>query len=751
MLGMGWFPATLGGLDRYYRSLLEHLPEASGVVIGPAGDAPPSVRVVASQDSPLPTRLLSYWLAARRASKSAEVIDSHFALYAAAPLLSGSLGSRPKVFHFQGPWAQESVAAGDTSRMRLILRRALERRVLRGADAHIVLSSAFRRVIVEGYRVAPWNVHVWAPGVALDVFTPGDRSEARARLGIDPEAFVTVCVRRLVPRMGVRSLLDAWARIADELPPSSVLLIVGEGPLRAELAERVAQLGLSARVRMLGRVSDEELLDVFRAADVAAVPTVAFEGYGLVVLEAAACGTPSIVSDVGGLPEATIPLDRSLVVAANDAEALGERIKAASRGALPSRAATRGYAERFAWAAVAERHRDLYRRLVEGRRDERLRVVYLDHVARLSGGEIALLRVLPHLRHVNAHVILGEEGPLADRLAQAGVSVEVLPIAASLRDLRRESVRLGGASPVAVWRTLAYVARLARRLRQLRPDIVHTNSLKAGVYGILAARALGIPVVWHVRDRISADYIPRPAVRLVRALIRLADGLVANSTATLETVASASRRSEHWVISDSVELSPYPREADGTATTFGMLGRIAPWKGQDLFLRAFASAFPAGEERAVVVGAPMFGEEHYERELHELVSRLGLTGRVEFRGFREDIWRELARFDVLVHASVIPEPFGQVVLEGMAAGLAVLAPDEGGPAAVIADGETGRLFRSRDAGSLAAAMRELSEDAAGRERLGASARGAVEPYRPDAVAGRLEDVYDSVLGRAARD
>jgi glycosyltransferase involved in cell wall biosynthesis len=302
-----------------------------------------------------------------------------------------------------------------------------------------------------------------------------------------------------------------------------------------------------------------------------------------------------------------------------------------------------------------------------------------------------------------------------------------------------------------VWQTLAYVVRLARRLRRLRPDIVHTNSLKAGVYGILACRALGIPVVWHVRDRISADYIPRPAVRLIRALVRLADGLVANSTATLETVSSAARQSRQWVISDSVELSPYPREADGAATTFGMLGRIAPWKGQDLFLRAFASAFPDGEERAVVVGAPMFGEEDYEREVHQLAASLGLTGRVEFRGFREDIWRELARFDVLVHASVIPEPFGQVVLEGMAAGLAVLAPDEGGPAAVIADGETGRLFRSRDAGSLAAAMRELSEDGSARERLGASARGAVQPYRPDAVAGRLEQVYECVLGAAARD
>ena len=182
-----------------------------------------------------------------------------------------------------------------------------------------------------------------------------------------------------------------------------------------------------------------------------------------------------------------------------------------------------------------------------------------------------------------------------------------------------------------------------------------------------------------MRDRIAEDYIPAAAVRLVRALIRrLADGVVANSTATLETLPPADRGRLSWVIPASVQVSSHARARHTGATTFGMLGRIAPWKGQDLFLSAFAAAFPGGEERAVLVGAAMFGEEGYERELHELAASLGIAERVEFRGFREDVWPELAGFDVLVHASRIPEPFGTVVLEGMAAGLAVLAPDEGG-------------------------------------------------------------------------
>jgi glycosyltransferase involved in cell wall biosynthesis len=742
MLGKGWFPATLGGLDRYFRALLEALPEATGVAIGPAEDAPESVTVIAREDSSLPRRVLGFWQAARRRSDGVEVVDAHFALYALAPMLCGALRSKPTVFHFHGPWAEENAAAGDSSRVRLQLRRGLERLALGRADAHVVLSGAFRRVLVERYRVSPWEVHVLSPGVALERFTPGERDAVRERMGIDAGAFVVLCARRQVPRMGIDGLLDAWGRIERSLPEGSTLLLIGDGPLKARMLERTRCPPLAFRVRVMGRLSDAELIDAYRAADVAVLPSIAFEGFGLVVLEAAACGTPSIVTDVGGLPEAVLGLDRSLVIPAGDGEALDARLLGAARGALPERAATRRYAESFDWASVGERHRELYQRLAANRREPRLRVVYVDHVARLSGGEIALLRVLPHLKDVNAHVILGEDGPFADRLQQAGISVEVLPIGAATRELRKDAVRPGGPSPTALLGTASYLARLTLRLRQLRPDLVHTNSLKAGVYGTLAARAVGIPVVWHVRDRIAADYLPRPAVGLMRTMIRhLPDGVIANSSATLDTLGSPGHRAVRCVVPDSVEVSELPRASRSSEPVFGIVGRLAPWKGQDLFLRAFAEAFPSGGARAVVVGSAMFGEQSYERELAELATRLGLEARVEFRGFREDIWSELASFDVLVHASVTPEPFGQVVLEGMAAGLPVIAPDEGGPATLISDGQTGRLFRSRAVDSLAAAMVALGRDPGERERLGRSARAALAEYHPDAVAAQVSELY----------
>jgi glycosyltransferase involved in cell wall biosynthesis len=751
MLGKGWFPSELGGLDRYYRDLLEHLPEASGVVIGSDAPVPPRVQAVSGHDQALAQRVLAFWRAAQRVANDADVVDAHFALYALTPLWLGRLRRKPVVLHFQGPWAQENVASGDRSRVRRAARALLERMAYSRADEAVVLSSAFRQVLVQRYGVKPWKVNVEPPGVDLRRFAPGDAGRARRSLGVEPDAFVAVSVRRLEPRMGLEVLIQAWSEAVDQLPAGSTLLIAGDGQLRDKLSSAVARSGLGDSVRILGRVSDETLVDLYRGADVAVVPTLEHEGFGLVIIEAAGCGTPSIVTAAGGLPEAVGGLDPSLIVAAGDADALRDRLVRAQLD-RPSRAATRAYAERFDWSTVAERHRAIARRVAgHARADDRLRVVYLDHVARLSGGEIALLRLLPHLDRVRPHVILAEDGPLVARLHLAGISTEVLPLGAPARQLRKDEVPRRGASPRVATATAAYIVRLAAHLRRLAPDLVHTNSLKAGVYGSVAARLAGIPVVWHVRDRIAADYLPRPAVTLIQRMSRhLATAVVANSRTTMDTLNAPKEPLVIYSVLPEVlsEVPPRPR-ANGGPLRFGVVGRLAPWKGQDFFLRAFATAFPDGDERAVIVGAALFGEDEFAHALADLARRLGVAERAELRGHRLDVWDELSRMDVLVHASVTPEPFGQVILEGMAAGVPVVAADAGGPAEILQHETTGLLYEPMNVPALAHAMQRM-RDPVLRRRLSAAARDELGPYSPPVVAEQLQQLYDEVAAQHSR-
>jgi glycosyltransferase involved in cell wall biosynthesis len=763
-LGLSWAPQRAGGgLTRYLRDLVGHLPgvgvEVVTVVTGDCEDSSAKgVFVSGSEDAPLPSRLIRYWISSQR-NADVDLIDVHFAAYGFFPLAVGRLRGRPTVVHFQGPWADESATSG-AWKVDVALKRVIERYVYHRADRIVVLSEAFGRVLMDRYGVPPWKIRVIPPGVDLDRFHLGDRAAARRRLGISEQEILILTVRRLVPRVGVEVLIGAVGRLkANGLPVR--LVIVGDGPERAAL-EHVGDSVLGDSCLFLGAVDDATLVDAYQGADVCVVPSVAHEGFGLVVLEALACGTPVVASAIDGLPEALGGLDDDLLVAPGDSAALADRLRAAVEGnaPLPPGPSCRRHAERFAWHHIAERNRAVYLEAVDARtaarsadgRDRRVparpRVVIVSHCARLSGAELSLVRLLPTLvTAADLVVVLAEDGPLVSRLRALGVEVVVLPLDELARTVGRNQVRPGGLGIRTAWVTALYTARLARLLRGMRPDIVHTHSLKSDLYGALAARAVGIPVLWHVHDRISQDYLARPAVRLVRTLARsLPTVIMANSATTLETLRLPSGGG--LVVPYAVNLPAIggrSRSGDSPLRV-GLMGRLSPWKGQDVFLEAFSEAFGAGDERAVLIGGALFDEERdVEAGLRRLVVELGIEDRVEFRGFRPDIDEELLRLDVLVHASVIPEPFGQVVVEGMAAGLPVVAARAGGPTEIITDGRDGLLFAPGDAHALAKALARLAGDSALREQLGTAGRRRAEAFTPSIVADQVIDAYRLAL------
>lgn len=361
-LGMGWHTGQAGGLNRYVAALRQALtdrgtPARAVVAVGPAPDAPPSVVAVADHTATLRRRISAYRRAAAALAGSTDVVDAHFALLATPTVVTTRLRRLPLVVHFHGPWAAEAAVAGDRRRVRGLLRHRWERVLYRRADAVVVLSSAFAALVTDRYGVDPQRVRVIAPGVDLDRFTPGGGT-ARRRSGVGADAPLAVCVRRLVPRMGIDVLLQAWTSV----PAPARLVIVGDGPERADLEALATRLGIDDRVAFTGRVGDDELVDWYRAADVNCVPSRALEGFGLVVLEALACGTPTLATDVGGLGEAASALGPGFVVPPENPALMGRRLAEllGDASARPDRDTCRRLAERWSWDRCATEHLDLY-------------------------------------------------------------------------------------------------------------------------------------------------------------------------------------------------------------------------------------------------------------------------------------------------------------------------------------------------------------------------------------------------------
>ncbi|MFN8651092.1 MAG: glycosyltransferase family 4 protein [Gemmatimonadales bacterium] len=366
-LGKGWFPEQSGGLNRYYHELLRHLPatgvEVTGLVAGSHGVTTQSagvVRAFAPSEASLAARFSQVRHEVARALRDhpGSVVASHFALYA-APCID-LLREHPVVVHFHGPWARESRTEG-AGRLATGLKYCLERLVYRQGSRFVVLSHAFGRLLAEEHGVDPGRIDVIPGGVDTARFAPEHtRDEARRRLDWPGDRPVALVVRRLVRRMGLEDLVEAVRR-ARRAVPDLLVIIAGSGPLRGELAHRAADL--ADHVRLVGYLPDADLPLAFRAADFSIVPSVALEGFGLIVAESLAAGTPVLVTDVGGLPETLAGFAEACIIRDRSPLGMAAALADAVQGRLPlpsADACVRHARQRFDWTVIAAQVRDSY-------------------------------------------------------------------------------------------------------------------------------------------------------------------------------------------------------------------------------------------------------------------------------------------------------------------------------------------------------------------------------------------------------
>ncbi len=282
-----------------------------------------------------------------------------------------------------------ALAKGDTPepRMRVIG----EQQVVDEADLLIANTGVEAQQLLRLYAAEPDQVLTVPPGVDLDRFTPGDRGAARARLGLPEDALVFAFVGRIQPLKAPDVLLRAAAELLRREPrlrARLVVLVVGgasgsglEHP--TSLADLAVELGITDQVRFLPPQRGEDLATVYRAADAVAVPS-HNESFGLVALEAQACGTPVVAAEVGGLPVAVAHHESGLLVPGHEptrwASALAEiGLDAPLRSRLAAGALA--HARRFSW----ERTTDA---LLEGY--ARAAVSFRRSVRELTGAEVSV-------------------------------------------------------------------------------------------------------------------------------------------------------------------------------------------------------------------------------------------------------------------------------------------------------------------------------------------------------------------------
>jgi len=384
----------------------------------------------------------------------------------------------------------------------------------------------------------------------------------------------------------------------------------------------------------------------------------------------------------------------------------------------------------------------------------RTRVVVIDHTAELGGAEIALLRLLAALdrTRIEPRVVLFGDGPLVERLRDLDVEVDVLALTADVSGVDRAGAgRASWSNLVRAGRTLPFLVRLVRHLRRLRPDVVVTTSLKADLIGGVAARLARLPLVWHVHDRIAPDYLPGSLVRLVRAASRLPCRVVVNSRATASTLTVPTTLvypgvGPDWVLDAETVAA---RRAIGERPVVGLVGRISPTKGQLEYVRAaalVAETHPGAVFR--VVGGALFDAQAYAERV-----RAESPPQVEWTGFVDDPREAVDDLDVLVHASPVPEPFGQVIVEAMVRGVPVVATRAGGAVEIVApsDGSAlGVLVAPGDAEALAEGVVSVLDDPeAAALRARAAHAAAVRRFDAAETAARMSDVWESCGKRPA--
>jgi glycosyltransferase involved in cell wall biosynthesis len=367
-----WFPDVRGGSARVAAETARRLaarghevivlaPEASGV---PVVETETLLTVLRSLPRRVGPKTLSDMVATRRLAQRRggdfDVLVAHQPTVAWG--LAATQENVPLVLVYHASPVREALLRSQafppgpkraSTRGLAALLRRVERSVGKRADRILVLSEYSRRLVESDHPGLRDRTVVVSGGVDTDDFSPEPgREAARAALGVAEDDILLVSTRRLEPRLGLETLLQAFRILPEDR--KTRLVIVGEGSRRQALGALAHELGLEGRLSFPGAPSQKTLRQWYRAADLFVLPPAPHEGFGLATIEALASGTPAVAAPVGANPEILAPLEPRLLARSAEPADLAEAIAAGLELAGPDlRRLARDYAvSAFAWDRV---------------------------------------------------------------------------------------------------------------------------------------------------------------------------------------------------------------------------------------------------------------------------------------------------------------------------------------------------------------------------------------------------------------
>jgi glycosyltransferase involved in cell wall biosynthesis len=361
-----------------------------------------------------------------------------------------------------------------------------------------------------------------------------------------------------------------------------------------------------------------------------------------------------------------------------------------------------------------------------------MKILFYNHTGQIGGAERVLMTIVEHLdRRRFEPIVICPTGPLHEQLSTA-VPTEVAEVLHARFTFRPDHFIRYLASFVRV------ILQLRRRVIRLDPDLIHANSVRAGLVMTAATVGLHKPVLWHIHDLLPRRHPFNPFIRWFAGMSRRTR-IIAVAQASADRFAGSllPLKNRVTVIPNGIDIERF-RPCRTTRRTvrnelnlrenqkvIGVIGRLTPSKGQLEILHAFAELghrFP--DAMLLIVGAPAFNrEQEYAELLEHTVRDLRITDRVRLLGERDDVASIMQALDLLVLNSS-SEACSLVLLEAMAAGVAVTATNVGGTPEIIDHGETGWLVPPQNHDLLSAALLAIMQDENLRTRLGNGARQA---------------------------